>query len=610
MTINDETTRTDRTARTYNHYDRRHVEEIFAGLNEQSPLLGGNNNTTTWTPQLYGAARRPMPESGRRRSFFRQISHQWVPSAVEHNVGSNPGEMAGRSLLPTKEEEEEENGEGDDKKDEENESNAGGGGGDDSDDGDDGDSAIHGRVEMYESPPNESNENGEKPSQRKRKEKEDGRGKLQKHTPQSVSKNRRRSFCRRLFLFLTEPDTSLGSAVFFFVLIFAICVSNIIMFCQTMDAFQYTPDDCIICGGNQTYTFDDDDTVVVEDHPCVCQPQPFDYLQHSHHFLMCFFAVEWSLRALSFAPSRPQRGILRRFGQWMGFLTSQQMIIDALATWPHFFTNLPRGFLSLRLLRLFRVFSLVRLGKYNSMFISLTNVLNRSMQYLKLMMLVLAFGAALFGSMMYWLEKGHWQYWEETGQYEFIRISVDGVNKEISPFDSIPSAFWWFMVTATTVGYGDYYPTSTAGKFVGTFAMLAGVLVLAFPVSVFSDLWSEELKKVKGFQDLYEDDDENEDQDKSNNNKNNIDDRDHHEGVMNGNGRDGIMREREIRDAILRRRLPRDLDDPTYIVMEKADLDRICASLHSIRENQKQIKDILRKYYNFDADARNNSSFI
>jgi hypothetical protein len=52
----------------------------------------------------------------------------------------------------------------------------------------------------------------------------------------------------------------------------------------------------------------------------------------------------------------------------------------------------------------------------------------------------------------------------------------------------------------------DYYPTSTAGQWVSACAMLTGVFVIAFPVSVFSDLWSEELKEVKGLESLFEDD--------------------------------------------------------------------------------------------------------
>jgi Ion transport protein len=114
---------------------------------------------------------------------------------------------------------------------------------------------------------------------------------------------------------------------------------------------------------------------------------------------------------------------------------------------------------------------------------------------LSLMMVVLLFGAAFFGSMIYWLEKGDWKYYEKTQSYTFLRTSVDGTHEEPSPFTSIPAAFWWFLVTATTVGYGDMYPTTVGGKFVAAMAMLTGVLVIAFPVSVFADLWSHELQK-------------------------------------------------------------------------------------------------------------------
>jgi hypothetical protein len=64
-----------------------------------------------------------------------------------------------------------------------------------------------------------------------------------------VLSERSRSWKRRVFLLLTEPESSIGSAAFYFVLIFAIFASNVIMILQTMDAWQFTPTDCHSCGG-------------------------------------------------------------------------------------------------------------------------------------------------------------------------------------------------------------------------------------------------------------------------------------------------------------------------------------------------------------------------
>jgi voltage-gated potassium channel len=36
-------------------------------------------------------------------------------------------------------------------------------------------------------------------------------------------------------------------------------------------------------------------------------------------------------------------------------------------------------------------------------------------------------------------------------------------------------AVWWTVVTAATVGYGDYYPVTTAGRVIGVFVMIVGV---------------------------------------------------------------------------------------------------------------------------------------
>lgn len=48
-----------------------------------------------------------------------------------------------------------------------------------------------------------------------------------------------------------------------------------------------------------------------------------------------------------------------------------------------------------------------------------------------------------------------------------------------TPFTSIPNAFWWAIVTMSTVGYGDQIPQTILGKTIASGAILSGVLVLA-----------------------------------------------------------------------------------------------------------------------------------
>jgi len=51
-------------------------------------------------------------------------------------------------------------------------------------------------------------------------------------------------------------------------------------------------------------------------------------------------------------------------------------------------------------------------------------------------------------------------------------------------FTSIPYAMWWCVVTITTVGYGDMYPVSVAGKIIGCITTFTGLVVMAIFVII------------------------------------------------------------------------------------------------------------------------------
>lgn len=51
-------------------------------------------------------------------------------------------------------------------------------------------------------------------------------------------------------------------------------------------------------------------------------------------------------------------------------------------------------------------------------------------------------------------------------------------------FTSIPSTLWWSVMTLTTVGYGDMYPITVAGKICAAFTAVFGIGVFALPAAI------------------------------------------------------------------------------------------------------------------------------
>ncbi|GIU06000.1 MULTISPECIES: ion transporter [unclassified Shewanella] len=65
-----------------------------------------------------------------------------------------------------------------------------------------------------------------------------------------------------------------------------------------------------------------------------------------------------------------------------------------------------------------------------------------------------------------------------------VESGVEGAN-----IDTAESAIWWALVTISTVGYGDYYPVTTAGHIIGSVVIVCGVsffgVISGYMASVF-----------------------------------------------------------------------------------------------------------------------------
>ena len=134
-------------------------------------------------------------------------------------------------------------------------------------------------------------------------------------------------------------------------------------------------------------------------------------------------------------------------------------IVDVLAIAPYFvtliiFESMPEGednegFNEIRrivgVFRIMRILRVFKLARHSKGLQSIAYTLKTSYKELALLVLFMSMGVLVFASLVFFAEKGE----EET------------------PFVSIPVAFWWAIITMTTVGYGDMYPSSGIGMFLG-----------------------------------------------------------------------------------------------------------------------------------------------
>mmetsp|Transcript_168694 Transcript_168694/g.542090 ORF Transcript_168694/g.542090 Transcript_168694/m.542090 type:complete len:822 (+) Transcript_168694:101-2566(+) len=246
-----------------------------------------------------------------------------------------------------------------------------------------------------------------------------------------------------------------------------------------------------------------------------CEPAPFVIFERVDTFCVVLFTVEYVLRFITSAftrveltneeelidcmtkeetlrsPSGPQR--------MLTFALHWPNVIDLLAILPSYMSWIMEAFsgggtpdaehdLMVKVTRLMRVVRALRLGRRFEAVIIVVNTMKRSIRALWVLILNLTMGVLVWGAILYYLEQG--VYDPDTGA--FVRPED---NNNPTPFASIPHSFWFAMVTATTVGYGDVVPVTNGGRVVAGLNMVYSLCVLALPIGVigsnFDVVWKD-----------------------------------------------------------------------------------------------------------------------
>ena len=184
------------------------------------------------------------------------------------------------------------------------------------------------------------------------------------------------------------------------------------------------------------------------------------------------FSMEYVLRVWTCTEdpkfAHPVKGRLR-------YIFSPLALIDLLAVLPVylvFFVNL-RG-LDLRFLRLVRLLArIVRLSRYFSRLRTLGQGVHTKRGDLTAVVSVLFLLLVMTSSLMFFAEH----------------------RAQPEEFASIPKAMWWSIITLTTVGYGDVFPVTSAGRMLAGVIAIVGIGLFALPAGILGSGFMEALDK-------------------------------------------------------------------------------------------------------------------
>ena len=191
-----------------------------------------------------------------------------------------------------------------------------------------------------------------------------------------------------------------------------------------------------------------------------------NYLVAIDIFVSILFIIDYAARVYT----ADYKMGYQNYRAYIAYIFTPLAIFDFLSIIPVVYIFIPvSGFISL--LRLFRVFRMLKLVRYSKTMIIIRNVIRKVKSQLMavlFLIIIYIFGAAM---LIFQLEP--------------------------NLFNNFFDALYWATISITTIGYGDIYPVTTVGRLITMISALVGMAVIALPTGIITAAYMAEITKKK-----------------------------------------------------------------------------------------------------------------
>ncbi|XP_063687271.1 potassium voltage-gated channel subfamily A member 2-like isoform X4 [Bolinopsis microptera] len=243
------------------------------------------------------------------------------------------------------------------------------------------------------------------------------------------------------YVFLNKPKSSFGARIWASVDIFVILCSVINLVVESY--------------GNKNRSPGDTDTpYFAVDAACVC-----------------FFSVDIVLRCLV-APDMAR--FFKKPLNWFDFLAIMPFYLElSLGGFMRTGAMNNNIIMPFKILRIFRITRVLKLIRHSGRLILMIQVLLDCVYELAMLLVIWLMGVFIFGTIMFYIEH----------------------EQKDTKFESIMHSCWWSVVSMSTVGYGDMYPETWAGKLVASILVFVSMIFLALPMTIIVSKFNKAFEK-------------------------------------------------------------------------------------------------------------------